>query len=157
MGFDWKFSQAALRMSSSIIREILKLQDKGNIISLAGGVPDPRLIPLKEITAATKRVLKDDGVQSLQYSITEGYIPLREFLAERLSNQGIATDASNIIITNGSQQGLDLVGKLFINPGDVVLTEHPTYLGLIQSFTTYGANFCSLPIDEQGLQIGLLE
>ncbi len=144
-------------MSSSIIREILKLLDDKDVISLAGGIPDPELLPLEEITEATRRVLKEDGVQSLQYSTTEGYLPLREFLAERLNKQGIIADASNIIITSGSQQGLDLLGKLFINPGDVVITEHPTYLGIIQSFTTYGATFCSLPIDDQGLQVGLLE
>lgn len=157
MSFEWKFSKTAVQMNSSTIREILKLLEGGEIISLAGGVPDPRLLPLKEITEATQRVLKNDGCNALQYSATEGYLPLREFIAERLSKQGIKADAGNILITSGSQQGLDLIAKVFINPGDLVITEHPTYVGLIQSFSTYQARFCSLPIDEHGLQIELLE
>jgi 2-aminoadipate transaminase len=157
MRFEWKFSKIAGRMDSSIIREILKLLENKNVISLAGGIPEPRLLPLAEIAEATQRVLKENGLEALQYSSTEGYLPLREFWAERLSKQGIKAHAGNILITSGSQQGLDLIGKVLVDPGDVVITEQPTYLGLIQSFTTYQANFCSLPIDEQGLQIELLE
>jgi 2-aminoadipate transaminase len=157
MQFEWKFSRASNRMGSSIIREILKLLRKKNVISLAGGIPDPKLLPLAQITEATQQVLKNNGCDALQYGTTEGYLPLREFLAERLNNRGIKADAGNILITSGSQQGLDLIGKVFVDPEDVVITEKPTYLGLIQSFTAYQSRFCSLPIDEQGMQIDLLE
>jgi 2-aminoadipate transaminase len=157
MKFEWKFSNASSLMKSSTIREILKLLEAGSVISLAGGVPDVNLLPLAEITEATQHVLKNDGLQALQYSTTEGYLPLREFLAERMSKKGIKAEAKNILITNGSQQGLDLSGKVFVNPGDVVITEQPTYLGVIQSYTAYQAKFCSLPIDDEGMQTNLLE
>ncbi len=154
---NWIFSKAANRMGSSIIREILKMLETKEIISLGGAVPDPKLFPLKEISEATHNVLKNNGAEALQYSSTQGYLPLRKFIAKRAQKQGIKATAENVLITNGSQQGLDLVCKIFINPGDTVVTEQPTYLGFIQSVNTYQAKFLSLPIDEDGLQVDLLE
>src|SRR4051794_14650460 len=105
-------------MRSSDIREILKVTARPEVISLAGGLPAPELFPVEEYREAFDKVLRENGAQALQYSVTEVYLPLREVLAERLNRFGITCTATDILITNGSQQALDLLGKIFINPGD---------------------------------------
>ncbi len=154
---NWRFSRQAGALSSSIIREILKLTQKSDIISFAGGVPEPRLFPIPEITEVTIKVLKNNVAQALQYGITEGYLPLRELLAERMQGYGIKADADNILITQGSQQGLDLLGRIFFDPGDTIITELPTYLGFIQSSSAYQVKFRSIHMDDEGLQVDHLE
>ncbi len=139
------------RMRPSTIREILKVTAQPEVISFAGGLPAPELFPVAEIKAAADFVLSQNGASALQYSESEGFRPLREWIAAEMGTRGAKTPADDVLITNGSQQGLDLLGKLFLNPGDVVLTENPTYLAAIQAFQTYEVNFVPVPTDNDGL------
>jgi 2-aminoadipate transaminase len=116
------------------MREILKVTENPEIISFAGGLPNPRYFPVQEVAQSAEKVLSQCGEASLQYSTTEGYLPLREKIAERYVKKGVKVSASEILITNGSQQALDLMGKVFLNKGDGVILERPTYLAAIQSF-----------------------
>ncbi len=154
---EWRFAERIASLNISIIREILKLTQRGEVISFAGGVPSPDLFPIAELSEITAKVMRDEGREALQYSTTEGYPPLREFLARRLAEKGVTVGAENILITNGSQQGLDLLGKIFLDPGCQIITGQPTYLGAIQSFGFYQAQLCSIPIDDAGIQVDLLE
>jgi len=140
-------------MQHSTIREILKITKRPDIISFAGGLPAPELFPLKEFAEALAESLDKDGASSLQYDVTEGYPPLKEFLAEWLSKQGLPCTADHIMFTNGSQQALDLIGKALLNPEDAVVVENPTYLGAIQAFNAYEAKYISVPMDEEGVKI----
>jgi 2-aminoadipate transaminase len=144
-------------MGSSAIRELLKLTQKPDIISFAGGLPAPEIFPVEEFRAATDAVLIKKGRIALQYSMTEGYLPLREFIVQKMARYGIEAAPENVLITSGSQQALDLIGKILINPGDHILTERPTYLGALQAWRAYQAEFTSVPIDDDGLQTDLLE
>jgi 2-aminoadipate transaminase len=144
-------------MSSSAIRELLKLTQLPNIISFAGGLPSPDVFPIEEFNRASEVVLLEQGRQALQYSTTEGYRPLREMIAQRLNRYRINVSPENIIITSGSQQALDLLGKIFINRGDRILVEAPTFLGALQAWNSYGAEFISVPTDEHGMVIDALE
>lgn len=154
---QWTFADRALELESSIIRDILKVTSQPEIISFAGGLPAPELFPIEGLRKACQKVLEEIGPAALQYSLTTGVPPLKRFLAERVSKQGFEVDESNIQVTAGSQQGLDLVGRLFVEPGSVVITEIPTYLGAIQAFNFYGAKYVSVPMDENGVLIDQLE
>jgi 2-aminoadipate transaminase len=136
---------------ASIIREILKVTEQPDVISFAGGLPAPELFPVEDVLAATERVLRETGPSALQYSPTEGFAPLREQCAAISRERGIHCSADDILITTGSQQPLDLAGKIFLDAGDCVLTESPTYLAALQAFQIYQARFVSVPTDEQGL------
>ena len=153
MSTPWihRYAQRTQRMTSSAIRELLKLVAQPDIISFAGGLPAPELFPVEEIKEAAETVLTSRGPQALQYSTTEGYPPLREMLVRHMKRYGIVVDTDHVLITSGSQQALDLIGKILINPGDKILTEHPTYLGAIQAFTIYGADYVTVPIDDDGV------
>lgn len=144
-------------MSSSAIRELLKLTQQPDLISFAGGLPAPEMFPIKEVRAACDVVLTEMGAQALQYSTTEGYPPLRELIVRHMARYGIKVGIDNVVITSGSQQALDLIGKLLINPGDRILTENPTYLGALQAFTAYQSQYVTVPIDDDGLQVEHLE
>lgn len=153
-------SRYALRtkgLKSSAIRELLKLTQNPEVISLAGGLPAPEVFPTKRFQEACEKVLRDNGPAALQYGPTEGYEPLREMIARHIARYGIKAQTENVLITSGSQQALDLIGKLLINSGDRVLVEAPTYLGALQAFNVYGAEYISVPIDNDGLQTGLLD
>lgn len=152
-----RFAQRTQRMESSAIRELLKLTQLPDIISFAGGLPSPDVFPIEEFKQACDTVLSECGRQALQYSTTEGYLPLREMIARHAARYGIEITPDNIIITSGSQQALDLLGKVFINSGDRVLVEAPTYLGAIQAWRAYGAEFVSVPMDDDGVIIEELE
>lgn len=147
--FDWTsaFASRTARMHASEIRELLKVLDKPGLISLAGGIPDPSLFPLAEITSAYARVLgANRGRDSLQYSVSEGYLPLREWLAAHMHRLGVPCGAENIVITSGSQQGLEFLGKLLISKSDTVLVSAPTYLGALQAFNAYEPSYdCLTP------------
>ena len=122
--------RAAMRgVSGSAIRELLKLTERPDILSFAGGLPAPEVFPLAEVESAVHRVLAEHGPASLQYSTTEGYLPLRELLVRHMGRYGIQVTPDNVLITSGAQQALDLIGRLLLNPGDRVLTEEPTFLG----------------------------
>ncbi len=137
---DWDhiFATRSSRMRASEIRELLKLLDQPEIISFAGGIPDPALFPDEEFKAAYADIFSDGTVNAaLQYSVSEGYKPLREWLAGEMGKLGIACGAENVFIVSGSQQGLDYLGKLFLSPGDTALVTWPTYLGALQAFNAY--------------------
>jgi 2-aminoadipate transaminase len=144
-------------MGSSVIRELLKFTEQPDIISFAGGLPAPEVFPVKEFQEACNTVLKDHGGQALQYSTTEGYLPLREMIARRNARYSVRVTAENIMITSGSQQALDFIGRLFINRGDYIVVESPTYLGALQAWNAYGAQYISVPSDENGMIMDSLE
>ncbi len=159
MTTPWKH-RYALRMQgmgSSLIRELLKLTQDPEIISFAGGLPAPEIFPLAAFDEAASRVLRKYGSQALQYGMTEGYTPLRQWIVDYMARYGIEAKVDNVLITSGSQQALDLIGKVLINPGDLILTEKPTYLGALQAWRAYQADYTSVPIDQDGLQVELLE
>lgn len=155
--WDHRFAQRTQRMGSSAIRELLKLTEQPDIISFGGGMPAPDVFPIEEFSEACQRVLKDSGPLSLQYGATEGYLPLREMIARHSARYGIEVSADNIMITSGSQQALDLLGKILINRGDRVLVESPTYLGALQAWNAYGAEYVTVPMDEHGMVTDALE
>jgi 2-aminoadipate transaminase len=152
-----RFAQRTQHMRSSAVRELLKLTELPDVISFAGGLPAPETFPVEHFTECFTRVMASFGAQALQYGTTEGYRPLRELIAERSSRYGIRVEADNILLTSGSQQALDLIGKLFINPGDHVLVERPTYLGALQAWNAYQAEFVSADTDGDGYVIGSVE
>ena len=135
-------------MRSSVIRELLKLTTQHDVISFAGGLPGADLFPMEEFREAYNRVLRDHGTHAFQYSTTEGELPLREMIARHTGRYGIAVSAENVLITSGSQQALDLIGRVFLNPGDHVLVERPTYLGALQAWSAYQAEYLTAGMDE---------
>lgn len=151
------FADRMNNVHKSFIRDILKVTEEPDIISFAGGLPNPKSFPVNEIEKAVSKVLSQNGNEILQYSTTEGYLPLREYIAERYSKKGLKVNADEILITNGSQQGIDLVGKVFLNKGDKVLVESPTYLAAIQSFGLFEPEFRSVPLLEDGVDITALQ
>ena len=144
-------------MSASTIRELLKLTENPDIISFGGGMPAPEVFPVAEFRTAADRVLSRHGGQALQYSATEGYRPLREWIVAQMARYGIESAPENVLITSGSQQALDLIGKIMINPGDLILTERPSYMGALQAWRAYQAEFVTVPVDDDGLRVDLLE
>lgn len=150
--WEHRFSQRTQRMQSSAIRELLKVTELPGVISFAGGMPAPEVFPVEEVLAATERVLHSPlGAKALQYGATEGYMPLREMIARHASRLNMEISVDNILITTGSQQALDLLGKIFINRGDRILVESPTYLGALQAWNAYGAEYITVPSDENGM------
>src|SRR5690349_11249572 len=153
-------SRYALRtkgIKGSAIRELLKITQRPEVISFAGGLPAPEVFPVERFQEACHKVLTANGCLALQYGATEGYEPLREMIAQNMARYGIRAKVENVLITSGSQQALDLIGKLLINSGDRVLVEAPTYLGALQAFNGYGAQYLSVPVDRDGLRTDLLE
>ena len=153
--FRSKFSQRAIGMRASEIRELLKLTNKPGMISLAGGLPDPSTFPVDIINELTQEVLRDHTKSALQYSTTEGVPAFREIIAEKFHGTSVSPDT--ILISTGSQGGLDIIGKTFIDPGDRVILSEPTYLGAIAAFNAYGAKYETVPADDNGMNINLLE
>jgi 2-aminoadipate transaminase len=141
----------------SFVREILKVTEDREVISFAGGLPNPRCFPVQEIAAAAEKVLNECGEAALQYATSEGYLPLRQMIARRYAEQGVLVSPSEILITNGSQQGLDLLGKAFLNKGDGIIVERPTYLAAIQSFGLFEPRFHSVPLQEDGVDPEAIE
>lgn len=139
-------------VKSSAIRELLKITQRPEVISFAGGLPAPDVFPTERFQEACCNVLEQHGTLALQYGATEGYEPLREMIARHTSRYGIKAKTENVLITSGSQQALDLIGKLLINPGDRILVEAPTYLGALQAFNVYGAEYVSVPTDDDGIR-----
>lgn len=149
--WDARFAQRTQRMTSSAIREILKLTAMPDIISFGGGLPAPEVFPVEEFEQACQKVLQESGAEALQYSITEGYPPLRQWICDQSKSIGITTQPANILMTNGSQQALDLLGKILINPGDKIAVEAPTYLGALQAWNAYGAEYVQIETDDDGI------
>jgi len=145
-----RYAQRTQRMRSSAVRELLKLTELPDVISFAGGLPAPETFPVDRFAEAFNKVMADHGARALQYGTTEGYTPLREMIARRSTRYGINIELDNVLITSGSQQALDLIGKVFINPGDHILVERPTYLGALQAWNAYQAEYVSADIDDDG-------
>lgn len=152
-----KYARRARRMTGSAIRALLKLTEQPEFISFAGGLPAPESFPVTEVAAAVQAIMRDRGPQSLQYGATEGYRPLRELIAQRTSTDGHTVSVENVLITSGSQQALDLLGKVFLDAGDRVLLESPTYLAALQAWNAYEVAYVGLPMDDAGLDPSALE
>jgi 2-aminoadipate transaminase len=157
VNYDQFLSNNAKAMKRSEIRELLKLTAKPGIISFAGGLPAPDLFPVDDIKEMSRIVMEREGKTALQYGPTEGDNRLREELAKLMNKDGVNITSNHILIVTSSQQGLDLTGKIFVNPGDVVMTSRPTYVGAIQAFNSYGAKMIGIEQDEEGTQTALLE
>jgi 2-aminoadipate transaminase len=155
--WEHRYAHRTQKMGSSVIRELLKFTELPDVISFAGGLPAPDVFPVEEFAEACQRVLKDQGPQALQYGTTEGYLPLREMIARHTARFGLEVTPDNILITSGSQQALDLLGRVFINRGDRILVESPTYLGALQAWNAYGAEYVAVPMDEHGMNTDALE
>jgi 2-aminoadipate transaminase len=152
------FADRMAKIHKSFIREILKVTEDSKVISFAGGLPNPRLFPVKELADAYQKVLRRDGENVLQYSTTEGYLPLREYIAERyFAKRGLQASSDEILITTGSQQGLDLIGKVFLNKGNRIVIERPGYLGAIQAFGIFEPEFVPIPLLDDGIDTDLFE
>ncbi len=154
---QWQFSERAQQLQSSFIREILKITQRPEIISFAGGLPSPATFPVERMKAAYDKVLSENGKVALQYGPTDGYAPLREWIAGSLSTEGSTILPEQILMTSGSQQALDLLGKVLIDEGSRVLVETPSYLGALQAFSVYRPEFKSVETDEHGLVPSSLE
>ncbi|HEY8101159.1 MAG TPA: PLP-dependent aminotransferase family protein [Burkholderiaceae bacterium] len=148
---QWHFAERAEKLQSSAIREILKVTMRPEIISFAGGLPSPETFPVEHMRAAFESVLSRQGKVALQYGPTDGYAPLREWVADSLSINGAKIVPEQVLMVSGSQQGLDLLGKVLIDQGSKVLVETPSYLGALQAFSLYEPEFVSVPTDDHGL------
>ena len=148
----FRFAERMQGLRASAIREILKTTQMPDVISFAGGLPAPELFPRREFAEACAEVLETDGHSALQYSVTEGYPPLREWICSYLeASNGIRCTPNQVLIISGSQQGLDLIGKVLLDPGDIVVIENPAYLGAIQAFDAYQAEYRNVATDDEGL------
>ncbi|MCX7711337.1 MAG: PLP-dependent aminotransferase family protein [Clostridia bacterium] len=155
---NMRFARRMEKIRASETREILKITERPEVISFAGGLPAPEMFPVEEMKQVAVRVLEEEGKKALQYATTEGFVPLREKIAERLNSKfKTCLETENILITNGSQQGLDFSGKVFLDEEDVVLCESPTYLAAINAFKAYMPRFVEVPSDENGMIIEELE
>jgi 2-aminoadipate transaminase len=148
---QWQFSQRAQQLESSVIREILKVTVRPEVISFAGGLPSPATFPVDRMRAAFDTVLSNQGKVALQYGPSDGYAPLREWVANSLSIDGAKISPEQVLMVSGSQQGLDLLAKVLIDEGSKVLVETPSYLGALQAFSLYQPQFVSVPTDDHGL------
>ena len=151
------FSNSAKGMKRSAIRELLKLTQRSDIISFAGGLPSPDSFPIEQLKEISCEVLEKEGAQALQYGSTEGDNKLREILVNRYRKDGVDITTNNLVITTASQQALDLIPKIFVNPGDKVICGLPSYLGALSSFSTYGAQMIGIRLDDKGMRADLLE
>ncbi|MBO4940823.1 MAG: PLP-dependent aminotransferase family protein [Clostridia bacterium] len=157
MDITTKFSDKVKHLEASAIREIFKLLAKPGIISFAGGAPDPELFPKKEFAEIAKEILETQGNTALQYGITEGYAPLREWVKNRLVSQRVLTAEDDVIIGSGGQQGIDLATKSLINPGDGVICEEPSFIGGLNCFRSYNAELYGVPVLDDGIDTEVLE
>ncbi len=159
VNFDQLYSDRAGKMRKSEIRELLKVTQDPEIISFAGGLPNPLSFPIEDMKIIVQTVLNNHGKAALQYGATQGVNELREAIAERSHKEGMTqgVSADSIMITSGSQQALDAVGKIFLNPGDVAIVGLPSYLGGINAFRSYEANLIGVPLDKEGIQTDMLE
>ncbi len=155
--WEYRYAHRTRQMGSSVIRELLKYAEQPEIISFAGGLPAPEVFPLKEFGEACTAVINEHGPQALQYGMTEGYLPLREMIARHATRYMVEVTPDNIFITTGSQQALDFVGRVFLNRGDYIVVESPTYLGALQAWNAYGAQYIPVRMDENGMVVDDLE
>ena len=155
--WEYRYAHRTQKMGSSVIRELLKLTEQPDIISFGGGLPAPEVFPVKQFQEACNYVLDHYGAQALQYGTTEGYRPLREMITRHTARYSVDVSPEHVMITSGSQQALDFIGRLFLNRGDYIVVESPTYLGALQAWNAYGAQYISVPSDENGMNMDYLE
>jgi 2-aminoadipate transaminase len=153
----WPIAPHVRNLEASIIREILKIAAKPGVISFGGGLPAAEVFPLKELSRIASEVIDKYESNALQYSLSQGLVPFRELLAKRETEQGAPTTPGNILVTCGAQQAIELLARTFIDPGDYVLTENPTYLGALQVFNYYRARYCTVEMDHDGMLVDQLE
>jgi 2-aminoadipate transaminase len=151
MNPKYRFATRLSKMRVSAVREILKVTERPDIISFAGGLPAPELFPVEAMAKGHADVFREAGQAAMQYSTTEGWRPLREWIAGRLNHRGIRAEADRVLVTTGSQQAIDLVARIFLDPGDAVIVENPTYLAALQSFTGFEASLVAVGSDEDGM------
>jgi 2-aminoadipate transaminase len=151
------YSKNALNMRRSEIRELLKFTRQPDIISFAGGLPGPETFPVKDLEEISCQVLREKGALALQYGPTEGELPFRQEIAKWLNREKAGIKPENILVTAGSQQGLDIISKIFLDPNDIILLELPSYIGGLQAFTAYRARMIGVPQDYEGMRMDLLE
>ncbi len=156
---DWDrvLARRTERMQSSIIRELLKYTMEPDMISFAGGMPAPEMFPVRDFQEACRWVLEHDAQRALQYGPTEGHAPLKDYLIESMARYELPANRENILFTSGSQQALDLLGRIFIDPGDKIITGRPTYLGAIQAWDIYEPEYVTVPLDDDGMRMDELE
>lgn len=154
---DLKYANRMNYVKASEIRELLKLTEQPGIISFGGGFPAPELFPVNEMIEISKKVMEKNGAQALQYGPTEGYRPLREAIAKRMKKVQVDAVVEDILVTSGSQQGLDFAAKVFIDPGDYIIIEKPSYLGAINAFRAYEPNFIDIELEDDGMNMEQLE
>jgi len=156
--YEKLISKSSTNIPTSFIREILAVSEQSGMISFAGGLPNPTYFPVEQMKNAFVEMMEADGREILQYAESQGYLPLREWICGRYNKKyQMNISPENILITNGSQQALDMLGKLFINPGDPILTESPTYLGAIQAFSAYRPEFHQVQLRNNGIDLNQLE
>src|SRR5574338_412637 len=155
--WEYRYAHRTQKMGSSVIRELLKLTEQPDIISFAGGLPAPEVFPLKEFQEACNNVLNNEGAVALQYGATDGFAPLRDMIARHTGRYSVQVSPENVLITSGSQQALDFIGRVFINRGDHIVCESPTYLGALQAWNAYGAQYISVRADQDGMVVDELE
>lgn len=153
----FKFAERMSGIKASEIRELLKLTQKPDIISFAGGLPAAESFPVKEYSEVAQQVMAESGTKALQYGPTEGFDDLRKEITKRMAKVKVPTEYTDIMITSGSQQGLDFSAKLFINPGDTIICEAPSYLGALNAFKAYQPNFVEVETDDHGMRMDKLE
>lgn len=154
----YRLAERAKTLKASEIRELLKLTERPEIISFAGGLPAPELFPLKDIAELTKSIIETEGQIALQYTTTEGFALLREIIAtERMAKAGVKATAEEVLITSGSQQGIDFCARMILNDGDYVICENPSYLGALNVFNSCHAKYLPVDMDEEGMKIDELE
>jgi 2-aminoadipate transaminase len=147
-----RFARRTARLRASTIREMLKVTQQPDVISFGGGLPAPELFPREEMIEAMQRVMAQYGAEAMQYSVTEGIPEMREWVAHRLTPRfGVTVDANDVLMVNGSQQGLDLIAKVLVDPGDHIVLENPSYLGAIQAFDAYEARYLTIDTDDHGI------
>jgi len=153
----WQITPQVLNLESSIIRDILKVTSKPGVISFAGGLPAPELFPLDTIEKIASDVLKEVGPNAIQYSLSSGLLPFRALLAQRASARASKSEMKNILITSGAQQGIEIVSRAFISPGDYIMIENPTFLSALQVFDYYQARYQTIDMDDEGMIIDQVE
>ena len=156
MQFERFYADRAACMKTSEIREFFKLAEQPDVMSFAGGFPSADYFPVPKITEVLQELLAQEGKTALQYGATEGSWDLREYLAQKMTREGMPCTAENILITNGSQQGMDLISKVFLNPGDVVIVEEPGYVGGLGAIFNYEGRRVPIPLDQEGLRADIL-
>jgi 2-aminoadipate transaminase len=153
----WNYAPHVMSLESSIIREILKISSKPGVISFAGGYPGPEMFPVDDMKLAAAEIIDEFKSVSLQYSLSMGINPLREVIAQRETSLGSPTKPENILITSGSQQGIELCARALIDPGDYIITEYPTYVGALQAFNFYQSRYAPVEMDSEGMLVDQVE